>query len=332
MNKNRIYTYCIEKEDGKNMVSLLESKELQEWKTEYKKDIVENAQDIKRLYCDPDTSYIEGKNHQFFHQLVLFLEKMEKEMSNELQGTFHYEFVENEGIKVWGTDKDGNEISEFYLRSDQLGFSAPSNMKSHPYDLYIMKSDDKNNAIDKVTEWITTSRTIGGSFLWPTPFYFDYNPARGGKITSDRSHYIQDRVDLTLWELKYWYEKTDKNTIINVVNKDHNSNLDIWLEHFTNFKTYIRFFHFEEFVMKQDEEIIPINILNGGITCEPKWGENGENPEIEISRKLDINAVEKMLIFVNYCIIQRTETITDLLEQLGKIPLVVDANTKEDEH
>lgn len=316
-----LYTYCVMGEEGKNKSVLIESDELKKWKVLYKKDLIERTYidgsnqplDVRRYYCDPDTTYKMKCNHHFFYSLVLFLKKMEKELCEKLQGNFNYEFVEDRGIKVCGTDKDGEKIEPFFLRSDQLGFSAPTNQKVHPYDLYIMQCNNKDLAIDQVIDWIANSRTIGGSFLWPTPFYCKYNPARGGKIISNRRYYIQDRVDLTLWEIKYWYEKTNKNTIMNRENKE-DSNLNIWLEHFTDFETYVKFFHFEGFVQGNGKEMSPINILKRSVN-EPVWGNNGENLKIEISNSLEVNEVGEMLSFVNNCILERTKTISYVIKE-----------------
>lgn len=314
-----LYTYCVLEETGNNKVVLINSNELMNWKLLYKKDFIDSAYidyfeqpiDIRRFYFDPDASYKRNYNNHFFCQLTLFLNKRESQLSSKLQGKFQYKFVQDSGIKVWGTDKDGKSISPFVLRSDQLGFSSPSNEKSHPYDLYIMKSENKCDAIEKVIEWITISRTIGGSFLWPMPFYRKYNPARGGKITSSRRYYIQDRVDLTLWEIKYWYENANKNTIMSRMNEE-DSNLNIWLSHFSNFQIYVEFFCFKDFVSSIGEGMKPLDILTGEIN-EPQWESNGKNPEIKITNKLDITEVERMLTFVNNRILQRSKSIAELL-------------------
>ncbi len=321
MDNFDVCTYCVVGEDLCNKVVKLNSTELEVWKEKYINDFYksyltfeDSSLDVRRYYCDPDTTYKKGYNHEFFMQLVLFLQNQEKNLSKRLRGRFEYEFVVDKGIKVTGTDKNNNDINPFYLRSDQLGFSSPSNNKAHPYDLFIMQSHSKNKAIKQVSQWIATSRTIGGSFLWPTPFYYDYNPARGGKITSSRRYYIQDRVDLTLWEIKNWYEKSNENTILQRNNKD-NSNLIIWLEHFVDFDTYVNFFCFEAFIQKNDNEASPIYIFkeDNNVVKEPEWGFNGENPPIEISKDLEHTKLERMLSFVNICIMERTKKITKLL-------------------
>lgn len=206
MDRNELYTYCIIREDKSNIKALLGHQETEDWKKLFKGDFYNSyldfgaeKLDVQRYYCHPDNTYQEPYDHAFFYDLVKFLYERESALGKGLQGSFKYKFVESEGIKVSGTDKENKVFTPFYLRSDQLGFSAPSNEKSHPYDLFIMKSEDKDKAIDQVMEWIAVSRTIGGSFLWPQPFYKPYNIMRGGKFTSKKQFYIQDRVDLTLW-------------------------------------------------------------------------------------------------------------------------------------
>ncbi len=314
MEDKEIITYCVLDKDGMNKAVKIESNELNDWKQVYIKGFcdsyissLEESLDVRKNYCDPDQTYKKGYNHLFFNQLIMFLRKREEQLVNELKGKFNYEFVEDKGIKVSQTNKNKEEVDLFYLRSDQLGFSAPSNEKSHPYDLYIKKNINIDEAVKQVTDWIIGSRTIGGSFLWPRPFYDTYNQSRGGKINSSRKYYIQDRVDLTLWEIKNWYKKINKNTIMNRQNT-RNSNLNIWLGHFTNFETYVKFFHFDTFVKQTSNEISPINILTNEIN-EPIWGCNGENPEIEISNKLSKTEVESLLTLVNNCILERSKAI-----------------------
>ena len=314
---DNLYTYCVI--DKKNKEVKLGSQEFNDWQEQYccdfnrsYVDFDNDPLDIQRYYCDPDKTYKKAYDHAFFEKLVLCLKERENEFQRKkkLSGEFSYQFVEDEGIKVSRKNECGQDIELFYLRSDQFGFSAPSNEKSHPYDLYIMDSEDKKEAINKVAEWISISRTIGGSFLWPRPFYDSYNPQRGGKINSNRQYYIQDRVDLTLWELYYWYEERDKNTILKRCNEP-NSNLDLWLGHFKNFKTYIDFFIFNIFV---DEHYKPVSVLTGEVEGV-KWGPNGKNPQIEINKALSIDKLEDMLNRINSLIGERSRNIQAILKQ-----------------
>ena len=314
-NGYKLYTYCAM--DGvHNLVQEIESCEIGNWKNNYIEDMKQGyfssdqSIDCRKLYCDPDQTYQKGYNHHFFEQQVRFLNKREAELKNKLNGAFYYEFEEGEGIAVYSIDK-GKKTKQFYLRSDQFCFSAPSNEKSHPYDLYIDKMTDKNAAIEKVANWIISSRTIGGSFLWPTPFYFQYNPQRGGKITSNRRFYIQDRVDLTLWELYYRYNDANKSTIMKKCDKQ-DSNLGCWLSHFKDFITYTCFFCFEDFLEMIGEDLCPISIISGKIH-EPKWGEKGQNPAIEITNNMDFKTIQEMLERVNKATLNRSISIAGKL-------------------
>lgn len=323
---NELYTYCAVDENRKNIAAKIS--ETDGWKEAYVKTFttsyvseLQKPNSVRELYCDPDTTYKKGCNHHFFEQLVIFLNEQEKLSVEEnktgekleLEGTFSYEFEVNKGIKV----KCDNEEDSFYLKSDQLGFSAPTNEKVYPYDLYLMKSGDKDDALEQVVNWIIGSRTIGGSLLWPASFYEIYNMRRGGTIKSNRSHYIQDRVDLTLWEIYYWYNENEKSTIMTKV-KDKQAKKDLkkWLSHFKDFQTYIDFFCLEEFLSKEKtkKDALPslINILSDKIE-EPKWGEKGENPKIEITSDLEFNAIADMLKRLNNKILNRSKKMEQII-------------------
>ena len=313
---NELYTYCALNEDGENIVEKIESRKIFKWKKEYiarfrtsyisplKKTNLVNA-----LYCDPDTTYKKSLDNHFFERLVTFLNKQEDNFSEEkdfdkkprLEGKYEYEFEVNKGIKVMRDKEDS-----FYLKSDQLGFSAPTNEKVYPYDLFLIKSRDIDKALKQVANWIVSSRTIGGSFLWPEQFYKKYNLSRGGKIDSKNKYYIQDRVDLTLWEIFYWYENNKNNDSSNKkvikmtsVNDEKSTDaLEKWLSHFKTFETYIEFFCFQDFV---NEKSCPINILSGSAE-EPQWN-NTSDRKPEITEQLDKKTIYKMLDRVNTMIL-----------------------------
>ena len=315
---NELYTYCALNEDGENIVAKIS--EMNDWKKAYVKSFttsyvseLQKPNSVRALYCDPDTTYKKGFNHHFFEQLVKFLNKRECRLKYKVEGEYEYTFKEGKGIKV--EDKKNNDT--FYLKSDQLGFSAPTNEKVYPYDLFLIKSGAKDDNLKQVADWIISSRTIGGSFLWPEQFYKKYNLSRGGKINSKNRFYIQDRVDLTLWEIYYWYNKNKKSTIMTRVRDEKAKEvLKKWLSHFKDFETYIEFFCFEGFVSKEKSiksaNLRPINILTSK-NEEPKWGEQGENPKIEITSDLEFTTIEEMLKGLNEKILNRSKKMEQII-------------------
>ena len=314
----RLYTYCGLNKNGDNIVAKIS--DVNGWKKEYlggfEKSYIselEKPNSVRLLYCDPDTTYKKGFDHHFFEQLVEFLRKRECQLKDKLEGKYEYAFEEGKGIKV----KNKSNDVPFYLKSDQLGFSAPTNEKVYPYDLFLMKSRECDKALNQVADWIIGSRTLGGSFLWPVSFYETYNMRRGGTIKSNRSHYIQDRVDLTLWEIFYWYNKNEESTIMTrVKGEEAKEDLKKWLSHFKDFETYIEFFCFEEFVSKEKSiksaNLRPISILTGK-NEEPKWGEKGENPKIEITSDLEFDTITEMLKGLNQKILNRSKNMEQII-------------------
>ncbi len=306
MGKLELLSYCIIGENGENTACKFDCDDFNKWKKRYMGDFlvsyigIENKPlDVRNNYFDPDGAYNNGKNHLFFEHLVKFLRKSEDCFSDELEGCFKYELEVGKGIKVSGKDKYGDAIQEFYLRSDQLGFSAPSNDKSHPYDFFIAKSEDKEKAIIQVCDWVSKTRTIGGSFLWPMQFYKKYNLNRGGKITSNKKYYIQDRVDLTLQEIQNWYLRVRNPDIGNhdILYNDNtaDSNLDIWLQHFKDFDTYVDFFCFDEFV-EEIEGKQKIKSIISEVADLPRIDAKGERPPLEITdKKMNFDQLYKML-------------------------------------
>ena len=105
---------------------------------------------------------------------------------------------------------------------------------------------------------------------------------RGGTIKSNRSHYIQDRVDLTLWEIYYWYHEKKKLTIM------------------TRIKN------------KQAKEDLK-KIADAALLAYDKWGEKGENPKIEISLDLEFNTIADMLKGLNKKILIRSEKMEQII-------------------
>lgn len=244
-----------------------------------------------KLYIDPDAK----ENKGFYRDLSNFLNAASWKNKKKLY------FKANEApygmITVYYKDKKGKE-HHFTLHSDQLGFSAVPWIyfrKDYPLSRYLEmqknKLDKLKNKSDKLknksdidvvadflTKYVYTTRTIGGSFLWPESWYKGYNMSRGNgreikdKIIKGNAGYIEDRVDLTLLEIKHYFEYRElddkkKFKYSGDILFRYYDNLDAqtWFGFFDSFEDYVDFFMFNDFVDKdkQTKEYTPINILTG---------------------------------------------------------------------
>lgn len=226
------------------------------------------------IYTDPD-----GKeNEDFYRDLSNFLNAASRKNNKILS------FEANEApygmITVYYKDKYGKE-QHFTVHSDQLGFSAvPLKYfrKNYPLSRYLEmqknKLDKRKNKSNKATDavadflagYVYTTRTLGGSFLWPEDWYKGYNMERGN------GSYIEDRVDLTLLEIKHIYKFRELENQL-IYGKDHlfkrykNQYADKWFGFFDSFEDYVDFFMFNDFVedisTNGKKEYMPINILTG---------------------------------------------------------------------
>ena len=250
---------CGDRGKKENYVYPIGSKEYENWLNEYIADLENyetDASNVKDHYHDPDRSYY-LKNKDFFKDLTNFLIKQEDNCKYiNKENKYSYRFEKQDYRKGICVLKDEDEL--FYLRSDQFGFSAPTSEKRHPYDLYL-KTNNKDKH-KKVAEWISNTRTIGGSFLWPLPlkigrkasFHKEYNENRGGKIDSSNRYYMQDRADLALYEVSCFYNRDKKleefkRTKISTYIEKYDYAKE-WFEHFESFSNYVKFFCFEDFV------------------------------------------------------------------------------------
>ena len=234
----------------------------------------ENCVKNNLIYFD-----IDGKNNNkndngfrpllsplFYDHLVIFLKKK--------GGENCFSITENV-IKFKNNDNEGSE-SKMFLISDQFCFSAPAhkkgsfkltgwNTKKYPYARYLYMKENNigkeiNEAhIELVANVIYETRILGCSFIWPIleneNRSSEYNKNRGVKS------YIEDRVDLTLQEIKMFYKflKENNSDVENICNSmkeegyillSGNDYKEIykWLSAFKNFKNYVEFFCFQDFV------------------------------------------------------------------------------------
>lgn len=244
-----------------------------------------------------------------------------------------------------------------YLRPDQLGFSAPRGDKKkpvawgdrYPYGRYL--SVDSDNLEEKrrfVAECIYETRTIGGGFLWPVvkqedgKYRSQYNMQRGVR------GYIEDRVDITLYEIRCFYDVFSKIKEKNINDKEefkefqkeyqkfvveHKWNKPIlfqllfqqcepenelkkraiyqWLKIFGDFNGYVEKLKFEPFVFKQDGSYVIRNMASED-ACSKLDVDKIEKIEEMNSDKLRI-----LLTNVKECTEERTKSIIDSFNGSG---------------
>lgn len=278
-----------------------------EWKNWDGKQI---EQMDKPPYLDPDNSDKKW-NCSYFGELTQFLNEQEKWLKEKMgDKNPSYLYVAPKWCHKAGQEdsrhpgSDANEIRvyynddvKFYLRSDQFGFTVGNDrddFKNHPYGYLCelvkktknQEEEKKNEVYEEIAKCIYHTRTLGGGFLWqsdPTyanskeSIYGYYNIHRGVKS------YIEDRVDLTLLEIKHlfeWIKKIKapiKDDLLSSRVIEYKERIGVkeyieWLEHFDTFENYIQFFCFDDFV-DSDKTWMPLDILKS------KLKSNGENKD-----------------------------------------------------
>lgn len=267
-----------------------------------------------KIYNDPDNK----KNTDFYDKLASFLNAASWKNKKNLY------FKANEApygmITVYYKDKKGEE-HHFTIHSDQLGFSAVPCIyfkQNYPLSRYLEmqknKSDKDPDAVAEfLANYVYTTRTLGGSFLWPETLWKDYNKSRGN------GNYIEDRVDLTLLEIKHYFEYRDlddkkKFKYSGDILFRYYDNLDAqtWFGFFDSFEDYVDFFMFNDFVDKdkQTKEYTPINILTG----EP-FEKDYLNYEKDVLKVLEEDKLKEMLERVRDMVEKRTKKMEDLINE-----------------
>lgn len=212
-----------------------------------------------KIYNDPDKK----ENVDFYNDLSDFLNAASCEHRKDL--LFKANGLSKKGIMVY-RKKDKKEY--FTIQSDQLGFSADTWIyfsTKYPLSRYFEMQKNKE-AAKFLTDYVLATRTLGGSFLWPETLHEQYNKHRGN------GSYIEDRVDLTLLEIKHYFEYRELDDKKNFKYSGdilfrYYDNLDTqtWFGFFDSFEDYVDFFLFNGFVDKDEQtnEYTPINILTG---------------------------------------------------------------------
>lgn len=260
------------------------------------------------IYIDPDYK----KNEDFYRALSNFLNAANSHRKNKL--SFEAYETPDEMISVYYNKGRKDEKKYFSLQSDQLGFSAvPWIYFSTKYPLSRYFEMQKNEEAAKfLTDYVLATRTLGGSFLWPESLYKDYNPGRGRAK-------IEDRVDLTLLEIKHYFEyrelddkKKFKYSGDILFSRYKFLDTQTWFGFFDSFEDYVDFFLFNGFVKEINKngkkEYMPINILTG----DP-FEKDYLNYEKDVLKVLEEDKLKAMLDLVMRKVKTRSEDMEKLI-------------------
>lgn len=281
--------------------------------------IKDKSESSNKLYIDPDKK----ENEEFYRELSNFLNASRISRKNNKILSFEANEAPYGMITVYYKDKYGNK-QHFTVHSDQFGFSAVPCIyfrKNYPLSRYLEmqknKSDKDPDAVAEfLANYVYTTRTLGGSFLWPETLWKDYNKSRGN------GNYIEDRVDLTLLEIKHYFEYRDlddkkKFKYSGDILFRYYDNLDAqtWFGFFDSFEDYVDFFEFNDFVENisktSKKEYIPINILTGK-AFETDYPRRQTNVLKEIE---DEKQLKEMLERVRDMVEKRTKKMEDLINE-----------------
>lgn len=261
------------------------------------------------IYIDPDGK----KNTDFYSALSDLLNAASCEHRKDL--LFKANGLSKKGIMVY-RKKDKKEY--FTIQSDQLGFSAvPWIYFSTQYPLSRYFEMQKNEEAAKfLTDYVLATRTLGGSFLWPESWHRDYNMRRG------IGNYIEDRVDLTLLEIKHYFEyreledkKKFKYSGDILFSRYIIPDAQTWFGFFDSFEDYVDFFMFNDFVHidEQTKEYTPINILTG----EP-FEKDYLNYQEDVLKGLEEYKLKAMLDLVMRKVKTRSENMEKLIAKYNQ--------------
>ena len=275
------------------------------------------------IYIDPDNK----KNEEFYRELSNFLNASRISRKNNKILSFEANEAPYGMITVHYKGQNGKEYG-FRLHSDQLGFSAVPCIyfrNNYPLSRYLEMQKNKldkrknksNNATDAVADFLAgyvyTTRTLGGSFLWPESWYKAYNMSRGN------GSYIEDRVDLTLLEIKHIYKFRELENQL-IYGKDHllkqykNQYADKWFGFFDSFEDYVDFFMFNDFVedisTNGKKEYMPINILTG-----KRFKTDYPGYEMDTLKDIKEYKLKEMLERVRDMVANRTKKMEDLINE-----------------
>lgn len=278
--------------------------------------IKDKSESSNKLYIDPDKK----ENEEFYRELSNFLNASRISRKNNKILSFEANEAPYGMITVYYKDKYGNK-QHFAVHSDQFGFSAVPCIyfrKNYPLSRYLEmqknKSDKDPDAVAEfLANYVYTTRTLGGSFLWPEDWYKGYNMERGN------GSYIEDRVDLTLLEIKHIYKFRELENQL-IYGKDYlfkrykNQYADKWFGFFDSFEDYVDFFMFNDFVedisTNGKKEYMPINILTG-----KRFKTDYPGYEMDTLKDIKEYKLKAMLERVRDMVEKRTIRMEDLINE-----------------
>lgn len=271
------------------------------------------------IYIDPDYK----KNKDFYRHLSSFLNAASWKNKKKLyfKANEHKPDKNIDGMITVYKDPKCEDYC-FTLHSDQLGFSAVPWIyfsTKYPLSRYLeMQKNKLDKDPDAIAEFLANyvykTRTLGGSFLWPKSLCSTYNKSRGIR------NYIEDRVDLTLLEIKHIYEIRKWEKLLPyggdiLFQSCKNNDAQTWFGFFKSFEDYVDFFEFNDFVENisktSKKEYIPINILTGK-AFETDYPRRQTNVLKEIE---DEKQLKEMLERVRDMVEKRTKKMEDLINE-----------------
>lgn len=292
----------------------------------------------KEYYIDPDCQQDIGKTC-YYNLLTKFLNcreceviaqeeqlqylppKKAKNTSEEEQRSLQADDYKIAVIK--------NEEKIFRLTSDQFGFSAVediflnvSKREKYPLSRMMLLSQNEDeekqkNVRKQIAEYVKKSRTMGSAFVWAISIESGrcpYNQSRGIRC------YIEDRVDLTLLEIKHALDgEYDKGKFTSdVLYSEYNKNeiMREWLKHFKTFDNYIRYFMLEPFVIDTKDGMLPIDIVSGE-PMDTKAVEEYKVSEEKQLQSLNLEELQEVVERVEKMILKRTQSMEEIILQGG---------------
>lgn len=281
------------------------------YRTFLEKALSNNLKNNGSDYIDPDG----GSVPDFYDDLACFLNGRENDCIEEKE---RYSFSSPllSGYSKISVVRNNEKL--FGLTSDQFGFRADEEIyeenNRHKYPLSRLlhfykgqKKEEQEKIINRITEYVKNTRTIGGSFLWPF-YYVEKCGKKSGKCYYSEmcyyntvrgvGSYLEDRVDLTLEDIKRSYNGKP------AFKKDND--MKEWLSHFGSFRIFVEYFMLEPFCEKvsanngkEDYDYVPINIIDGkkidegGIDEYAKRG-NGKWDVQNLEKEAILNMLDRL--------------------------------------